>query len=90
MHSRGKECNEHQEAVIHAQNQRQLDAQEGVQEGSYVSPPNCRPKKACAAVQEHQQVVGFCDAPVLVTIVQHAYTNTVLEKHDVQHAWLSC
>ena len=67
----GKEGNEDQQAVVDEQGERELD----VQHGCHICPPDAGSQVACHDVQQHQQVVGLRDAPVLVAIEQHACTQ---------------
>ena len=67
----GKEGNEDQQAVIHKQGEGELD----VQHGSHISLPYAGSQVARHDVQQHQQVVGLSNTPVLVAIEQHACTQ---------------
>ena len=70
----GKEGNEDQQAVIDAQGAGEFD----IQHGCHVCPPDAWSQIACPDVQQHQQIIGLCDAPVLVAIEQHACKQLIL------------
>ena len=70
-----KACNAHQQTIIDPQSEWKFDIQIRIEVGCDICSPYVRSEEASAAMEQHQQVVGFCDAPVLVTIVQHACTE---------------
>ena len=70
----GKEGNEDKQTVIDVQGEGELD----VQHGCNIGCPDAGSQVACHDVQQHQQVVGLCDTPVLVAIEQHACMQLVM------------
>lgn len=78
-----KACNAHQQTIIDPQSEWKFDIQIRIEVGCDICSPYVGSEEAGATMQQHQQVVGFCDAPVLVAVVQHACTEQWLVCHSV-------